>query len=110
VVDEQQLADQFLGDVGTEVHDDRLHGLAQGQLPRPAPSGLPYDTLPDASHELIELLRREPGSSLAWQWSLRVGRFFGENLPILPLGPLPFRLRHARHIEFLDDFCISLML
>jgi hypothetical protein len=71
LINEQQLGDEFLGDVGAQVHHNRFHRLLQSQSSWPAASTIPDDTLPDAVDELIELLGRESGSSLAWQWSLR---------------------------------------
>jgi hypothetical protein len=40
-------------------------------------SAIPGNALPDAVDELIELLGRESGSSLAWQWSLRGAKTIG---------------------------------
>jgi hypothetical protein len=64
VIDEQQLGDHFLRDVGAEVRDDGFHCLAKREYPGSAVSAIPDHALPDA---LVELLGRESRSSLAWQ-------------------------------------------
>src|SRR5205807_3270522 len=71
LINEQQFGDQFLGDVGAEVHDDGFDRLVQCQFPWPASLAMPNGTLSDTVNEFVELLGRESRSSLAWQWSLR---------------------------------------
>ena len=68
---------------------------AKRQFPRSSSSRIPDQALSDAVHELVELLGRESRSSLAWQWSLRGCEDYWRGLHILPLGPLPYWLRHA---------------
>jgi len=102
LVDEQQFGDDLLADVGAEVHDDYFHRLAQGQFPWPASPAVPDEAFSDPGDEFVELIRGESGSSLAWQWSLRGCEDYWSSLLILPLGPLPCRLRHAESADFLN--------
>ena len=103
------IADQFFGDVGLEVHDGRLHGLAKRELPWPAYSAIPDDALFDTRDDLIELCWSQSCSSLAWQLFLRGRRLFGDDPRIIPLEPLRYPLRHANSLTFSSHFYISLI-
>ena len=104
LVNEQQLCDQFFRDVGLEVHDGRLYGLAKRELPWSTHSAIPDDALFDARDDLIELCWGQSCSSLAWQWFLRGRRLFGDDPRIIPLEPLRYPLRHANSLTFSSHF------
>jgi hypothetical protein len=71
LINEQQFGDHFLRDVGAEVGNHCFYRLTKRQFPGSALSAIPHHSLFDAVDELVELLGREPRSSLAGQWSLR---------------------------------------